>query len=157
MYQIQPMTAAAAQEISTWCYPGEYALYSFHPDAETLAELLGGDYYACYGAQGELVGYFCYGACAHIPTVEPGCYPDGPLDVGLGMRPALCGQGLGADFLAAGLDYGISRFQPSALRLTVAQFNQRARTLYCRAGFALWKRATHQRSRMQFQILLRQL
>ena len=95
-YQILPMTEEYAKQISHWTYEGEYSIYSFQPDEETLAELLDGSYFACTFGQ-ELVGYFCFGASATIPTV-PGSVslPQGDfLDFGLGMRPDLCGQGRG--------------------------------------------------------------
>ena len=67
-YQILPMTEEYAKQISHWTYEGEYSIYSFQPDEETLAELLDGSYFACTFGQ-ELVGYFCFGASATIPTV----------------------------------------------------------------------------------------
>lgn len=88
------MTEEYAKQISHWTYEGEYSIYSFQPDEETLAEPLDGSYFACTLGQ-ELVGYFCFGASATIPTV-PGSVslPQGDfLDFGLGMRPDLCGQG----------------------------------------------------------------
>lgn len=94
------MTEEYAKQISHWTYEGEYSIYSFQPDEETLAELLDGSYFACTFGQ-ELVGYFCFGASATIPTL-PGSVslPQGDfLDFGLGMRPDLCGQGRGKEFM----------------------------------------------------------
>ena len=51
-YHIHPMTMEHAREISTWTYEGPYAVYSFQPDGDTLAELTGGDYRACTDKDG---------------------------------------------------------------------------------------------------------
>ena len=63
-YHIHPMTMEHAREISTWTYEGPYAVYSFQPDGDTLAELTGGDYRACTDKDGRLAGFFCFGAAA---------------------------------------------------------------------------------------------
>ena len=93
---------------------------------KTLAELLDGSYFACTFGQ-ELVGYFCFGASATIPTV-PGSVslPQGDfLDFGLGMRPDLCGQGRGKEFMQAGLLFGKQKFHAASYRLAVAAWNKR--------------------------------
>lgn len=107
------MTEEYAKQISHWTYEGEYSIYSFQPDEETLAELLDGSYFACTLGQ-ELVGYFCFGASATIPTL-PGSVslPQGDfLDFGLGMRPDLCGQGRGKEFMQAGFCLESRNFMP---------------------------------------------
>ena len=57
------------------------------------------------------------------------------LEVGLGLRPDLTGRGLGLEFLLAGIDFGRRRFGVSRVILNVAAFNERAITVYERAGF----------------------
>ena len=153
MYHIHLMTEAWAQEIATWTYENEYAIYSFQPNEETFAELTSGEYYACIDGEGRLRGYFCFGSAARIPAVEPGAYPDGFLDFGLGMKPEFCGNHLGAAFLKAGMDYAWKTFHPAALRLTVAEFNKRAITLYRKAGFQILHPVTHKISGRIFQIM----
>lgn len=148
------MTIEYAREISTWTYEGAYAVYSFQPDPETIEELTGGDYYVCIGEWGGLAGYFCFGAAARIPAVETECYPDGFLDIGLGMNPKLCGQGRGAAFLAAGMDYGRTLFSPAAFRLTVAAFNERAMSVYRKLGFEISASLTHKSSYAPFYLMI---
>lgn len=135
---ILPMDRDSAETISRWHYPGEYAVYDMEPGE--LDELLGGEYYAAFDAaikdSGELVGFFCYGSCARVPTDHlPDPYAGDSLDVGLGMRPDLCGQGNGAAFLRAGVDFAQTRFGVSRFRLTVMTFNSRAIHAYESAGF----------------------
>lgn len=138
------MTEEYAKQISHWTYEGEYSIYSFQPDEETLAELLDGSYFACTFGQ-ELVGYFCFGASATIPTI-PGSVslPQGDfLDFGLGMRPDLCGQGRGKEFMQAGLLFGKQKFHAASYRLAVAAWNKRAQHLYQKMGFVTACEVTH--------------
>jgi ribosomal-protein-alanine N-acetyltransferase len=58
------------------------------------------------------------------------------VELGLGLRPDLTGRGLGASFIAAGLEFGRERFAPERFVLSVATFNERAIKVYERAGFA---------------------
>ena len=155
MNHLSDMTPAFAREISSWHYGGEYAVYDFTRDDETLAELLNGEYVACADESGRLVGYFCYGASARIPTKEDGCYPEGFFDIGLGLRPSLCGAGRGYDFMTLGLKEGERRFPGACPRLTVARFNRRARALYEKLGFLFEREATHGTSGAAFDIMTR--
>jgi ribosomal-protein-alanine N-acetyltransferase len=51
------------------------------------------------------------------------------------MRPDLTGQGLGVEYLLAGLVFARGRFSPERFTLSVATFNERAILVYERAGF----------------------
>ncbi len=148
------MTAAYAERIAEWTYPGEYAFYSFSKGAETLRELLNGSYFARLDEAGELTGYFCYGGSARIPT-EGDAYAADLLDVGLGMRPDLCGKGGGAAFVGEGLAFARTRFGAAGFRLTVAAFNVRAIRAYEKAGFAMKEEIAHRRSGMAFCVMTR--
>ena len=53
----------------------------------------------------------------------------------LGIRPDLTGQGLGARFIEAGLQYATEEWSPKRFRLWVAWWNERALRAYRRAGF----------------------
>lgn len=156
MYHITTMTLPYAEEISRWVYPEEYHIYSFEPSDEVIEELLCGDYTACLDENESLVGYFCFGASARIPTVENYDYPENKLDFGLGLCPDLCGKGLGQEFMGCGLEYAKQTFSASFLRLTVAAFNQRAISLYRKFGFQQTLEVTHRFSRMPFILMEQQ-
>jgi ribosomal-protein-alanine N-acetyltransferase len=117
-----------AEAIAEWHYPEPYSFYDWTADADDLRELLdpalrGEAYWAVRDDQGELVGYFSF-------------KPNGDtVEIGLGLRPDLTGQGRGAAFLTAGLDFGRQRFAPQRFTLAVATFNERAIKVYERAGF----------------------
>ena len=104
-WEIVPMNREYARELSRWKYEGEYSFYNRreqeNPEFEEGAE------FACLAEDGSLAGHFSYGLDAQIPTVEEHVYGPGYLDIGLGLRPALCGQGLGADFVRMGLELSL--------------------------------------------------
>jgi len=136
-FVIRPMTAADAQAIAAWRYPEPYSFYDADADPNDLAELLdpsewGRRYFAADDAAGELAGLFVF-----KPT-------DGVVEIGLGLRPDLTGQGLGGGFLRAGMDYAAERLGATGFALAVAAFNRRAITVYERAGFREVRRYAHE-------------
>jgi RimJ/RimL family protein N-acetyltransferase len=136
-YTLTPLTRADAKAISRWRYEGPYSVYNGNP--ASVASLLEPRYlyHAVHDDHGELVGYFCYGEDARVSAGKRlGLYErENALDVGLGMRPDLTGQGLGEEFVHAGLRFANDSYAPQTFRLTVATFNHRAIRVYERAGF----------------------
>jgi ribosomal-protein-alanine N-acetyltransferase len=129
-FAVRPLTQADAEALAAWRYPGEYAFYDFTADPDDLGLLLdperrGDTFHAADGEDGRLAGFF---------QVEPG--PDG-VELGLGLRPDLCGHGLGEGFTRLGI--GLVRQMHGDMRITlaVAAFNRRAITVYERCGFVV--------------------
>jgi ribosomal-protein-alanine N-acetyltransferase len=127
-FRFVAMDGEGARAIAGWRYAGEYAFYDLVNDPDDLAEFLapenwGGMYHAALDEGGELVGFLQ--AKGEGNTVE----------IGLGLRPDLTGQGLGRAFVLACLDFARERFHPERFRLAVAAFNRRAISVYGRAGF----------------------
>ncbi|MBN1777067.1 MAG: GNAT family N-acetyltransferase [Clostridiales bacterium] len=151
---IIPMTTTYAKQIAGWTYKSEYAVYNFKNNSETLDELMNGEYYACLDPDETLTGYFCFGQSARIPTVEKDVYPDDALDMGLGMRPDLCGKGFGYTFVKDGLEFAQRKFAPGRIRLSVAVFNLRAIRTYKKLGFRYVSSITHSLSRKLFTIMV---
>jgi ribosomal-protein-alanine N-acetyltransferase len=147
------MTIDYAARIIEWTYENEYSIYSFQKNDATVGELMNGDYYACLDQRNELLGYFCFGKSAQIPTVETDAYNSEMLDIGLGMQPARCGKGRGYLFVKAGLDFAFKEFNLRQLRLTVALFNQRAIRVYEKIGFRHSAVVTHNKTKKAFRIM----
>jgi ribosomal-protein-alanine N-acetyltransferase len=131
------MTQRDAEAIAEWRYEPPYDFYDADADHRDLAELLdpaqrGDRYFAAHDATGELVGYF---GLVHT---------DGVVGVGVGLRPDLAGRGLGQAFLEAGLAFASERFAPRRFKLVVAEFNQRAITVYERVGFVSTRSFEHE-------------
>ncbi len=128
---IAPLSAAQAEAIGGWRYPGRYATYDVvePPDLEGAFAVTEGE---------ELVGYCCFGAEARVPGVEAA---EGILDVGYGMRPDLMGQGRGAPFVSSIIAFGVGLHAPSSLRVSIYRWNERSRRAALRQGFAVTGRA----------------
>jgi RimJ/RimL family protein N-acetyltransferase len=129
---ISEMTEEGHNELASWRYPPPYDFYDGDVDPVLNPER----YFAARDEEGELVGFYYFEA-------KP---PD--LDFGLGLRPDLTGRGLGLEFFLAGLAFAYERYEPRRVFLHVAEFNERARRVYERAGFVVVSR--HARSFERF-------
>ncbi|SHG33135.1 ribosomal-protein-alanine N-acetyltransferase [Streptoalloteichus hindustanus] len=122
------MADADAELVAAWRYPDEHAFHDPGADADGRAALLDPDargdaFWAVDSGSAGLVGYYSF-ARDH-----------GDLEINLGLRPDLTGHGLGAAFLAAGLDFARDHFAPTRFVVWVATFDARAITVSERAGF----------------------
>ncbi len=120
-YDVYNITAASDGDVVTGYLFPENAYFSIHIRLNAGAECSSG-----------LIGYCCFGQDARVPGGE---YWDDALDVGLGLRPALTGQGCGREFVQGILDFGRKQYTPQTFRLTVAAFNARAIRVYEELGF----------------------
>lgn len=136
-YKINKMSINEAILISKWRYPEPYSIYSMDGGKEVVNELLDGSYYSVIDDDGNLIGYYCFGESAQVPIGRQfGAYEDlGITDIGLGIRPDMCGHGLGYDFIRNGMVFAQIQFGTKSFRLTVAAFNKRAIKVYEKAGF----------------------
>src|SRR6187551_2194576 len=94
-----------AEAIAEWHYPEPYSFYDWSADVDDLQELLdaarrGGAYWGVHDEGGDLIGHFSFKPAGDA------------IEIGLGLRPDLTSRGLGADFLAAGLEFARERFSP---------------------------------------------
>ena len=119
--EIKPASAEAHELMASWRYPPPYDFYDGDVDPVLNPER----FFEARDEAGEMVGFYYF---------EPHP-PD--LDYGLGLRPDLTGQGLGLEFFRAGLAFARERYRPRRVYLHVAEFNERARRVYERAGFSV--------------------
>jgi len=130
------ITRAEAREICTWEYQPPYEIYNLNnsPTPEEVEAMLNPlyDYHAIRDEGGSLVAFCSFGEDARVAG---GCYAEEVLDIGIGIRPDLTGQGLGKDFTQAVLAFAEQRFSPKVMRVTIAAFNQRAQQVCINAGF----------------------
>lgn len=134
---IKQMNYDNAKLISKWIYQEPYSIYSMGESYNCINELLNGDYYSVSDDENNLIGYYCFGESAQVPAGKQfGAYGDkDTIDIGLGIKPNLCGKGLGFNFLCNGLDFARKKLSTQRFRLTVATFNKRAIKVYEKAGF----------------------
>jgi ribosomal-protein-alanine N-acetyltransferase len=151
---LQPLEEAHAREIIGWHYEPPYDLYDLGGgDAdEVLKDLLCPDYayHAMLTPKGELVAFCCFGRDAQVPG---GNYDTAALDLGLGVRPDLTGQGRGHVYVQAVLGFARRRYAPRVYRVTIAAFNTRAQRAWTRAGFQPVERFESTHSHRPFVIL----
>jgi ribosomal-protein-alanine N-acetyltransferase len=136
-WSFRPMGDAEAREVLAWHYESPYDIYNADPMhiEESVAGLVdpANQYFVASDAEGRILGYCCFGPDARVPG---GDYRDPDLlDVGLGMRPDLTGQGHGPAFFGVVLTFGREQLGARRFRLSVAAFNHRAMRVYERAGF----------------------
>lgn len=128
IFKFEPMNQQYVDIIVGWHYEAPYTFYDMDQDAEDLAEFIDPSnwpnvHYAVQDEKGELVGEFAFQVDGDV------------LEIGLGLRPDLTGNGLGLDFVKAGMAFGERKFRPKQFRLLVATFNERAIKVYMKAGF----------------------
>ncbi|MGD7022365.1 GNAT family N-acetyltransferase [Rossellomorea vietnamensis] len=127
MYSFIPMNQEMAEEIAyRWKYDGEFSFYDMTEDEEDLAEFLQSDRTGYYTVkkEEEWIGYYCFEESGR-----------GEIEIGLGMKPELTGNGLGLEFFQQGIEFALEQYGPAELFLSVAAFNQRAIKVYQKAGF----------------------
>lgn len=128
-FEFQRLSQDSALVIADeWKYGGVYSFYDMTADWEDYEEFVdedrrnANDHYQAM-AGGGLAGFFC--------VVQ-----DGPvIEIGLGLRPDLCGNGLGKGFVSQVVGFIEARYRFDKLVLHVAAFNQRAVKVYRSCGF----------------------
>lgn len=132
------MNRASAEAIFQWRYEPPYDVYNLagYPAKETIAAFLEPDfaYYQINDRADTLVAFCNFGVDARVPG---GDYSEDALDIGLGVSPDLTGVGRGSSFVKAVLAFALQAYQPSAFRVTIAEFNKRAQRVWINEGFIL--------------------
>ena len=134
-FEFCPLEKSHAIAIHGWHYPAPYDIYNFHVDdyQADLAYLTdtGNAFFAILNQYGELEGYCSFGADGQVPG---GDYSKHALDIGMGIRPDLIGQGNGKHYAMAVARYGVQHYRANRhtnlLRVTIAEFNQRAQRVW---------------------------
>ena len=138
-FAFSPLTEADVRQLVYWRYAPPYDIYNILEPADELNDALLAyfldptyHYHGVHDQAGQLVAFCSFGPDGQVPG---GDYSAPALDIGLGVRPNLTGQGRGLKFVSATVDFAVSTFNPFALRVTIAQFNRRAQRVWGKAGF----------------------
>lgn len=132
--KIEPMDEQRAFEYIKWQYDEPYVFYNIPLSGveETIAEVKGDngiDFYSVLDDNNTLFGMYEYS------------FDKGIMNIGLGIRPDLCGRGNGRTFVRDCISYGRKKYAYIGLiRLMVVDFNVRAIHLYHAMGFVETKR-----------------
>lgn len=133
-FRMEPMNIRHCQDICTWTYEPPYDIYQWSSWAqmEESAEEFGDkeiretQYVSVLDDEtGLLVGY------AQLFPLT------GVTRIGLGMRPELCGHGMGAAFVRFIAEEARRRRPADEIDLEVLVWNERARKAYAKAGFTV--------------------
>jgi RimJ/RimL family protein N-acetyltransferase len=148
------MNEPSARSLVKWQYGPPYDLYNSDPsEQDSLVQFLvepSNGYYAIRDDRRDLVAFCCFGRDAQVPG---GDYRLAACDIGLGLRPDLTGRGLGAVFVRAVLDFAAQHLDPSRFRVTIAEFNRRAISVWRAVGFQPVDVFRRESDGMQFIIL----
>ena len=154
----RPMDRASVRAILEWRYQPPYDLYNLDPDDPEEAVRCymdpGNAYHSVADERGNLVAFCCFGADAQV---SGGDYGAPSLDIGLGVRPDLTGQGRGSVFVNAVLGFAQRSFEPTSFRVTVAEFNKRARRVWEKAGFEHVQTFERESDGRSFVVLMQQV
>jgi ribosomal-protein-alanine N-acetyltransferase len=156
--QVRPVDRATVQKFLNWRYEPPYDIYDL--DTEKADEAV--DYFTdpktnCCGITdetGNLVAFCTFGSDGQVPG---GDYRGPALDIGLGVRPDLTGQGQGHLYVSAAVDFARRTFEPRTFRVTVAEFNKRALRVWEKAGFRQAARFKRVSDGLAFVILTKEL
>lgn len=150
-----PTDEASARQFLKWKYEPPYEIYNYSPEhfEEDLAYHLdlANNLYSLY-REDELFGYCSYGRDAQVPG---GDYSEEALDIGMMIKPELTGQGQGSNHANEVIRYGISKYKPKKLRVTILESNLRARRVWEKNGFKTNQSFERNSDQLRFVILTR--
>lgn len=131
--KLESLTENYAKQICNWKYDNEYSIYNF-PEWDIIVKQnwaiaieikRQSQFLAVINELGDLCGYIRF-----IDNNE--C-----VLIGLGLKPFLCGQGLGDSIMALLKNECKRRYDNKKIVLEVRSFNQRAIRCYEKAGFKI--------------------
>jgi [ribosomal protein S18]-alanine N-acetyltransferase len=156
-YHLTLLEEEHALDILSWRYPAPYNFYDPPHDRSAedyVREFVKPEYqfHAVLNIHDEFSGFCSYGMDGQVVG---GNYQEEALDIGLGMKPELTGNGQGYHFFRSILHYAEENFEFGRLRLTVADFNQRAIRLYTNFGFIRHDEFTDSTQNIPYTILMK--
>jgi ribosomal-protein-alanine N-acetyltransferase len=129
--------AATEEDIrlfSEWRYEPPYDVYNITETPDEAVEYFLAPDVHCHALveAGDLVGFVTFGSDGHVPG---GDYTQDALDIGLGIDPALTGNGSGNRYINAAVTSARSTFDKQRMRVTIAASNVRAQKAWTSVGF----------------------
>lgn len=111
-----------------WKYEEPYSFYDMTADPDDYNEIVNEalrneSVYLEAILNNELAGFFCL-------EIE-----ENEIEIGLGLKPSLCGKGIGKEFLNCIIFYINQNYSYNLLSMSVASFNKRAIKVYESCGF----------------------
>lgn len=127
-FYLMPLSQDSAQQIANdWHYQPPFDFYDMTADCEDYEEILSADKRGHHYFQ-VLRNGVLFGFAAFFKRHDQ-------LEIALGMKPDFVGKGYGRAFFQAIEDYAKLQFAAKCHVLKVADFNKRAKHLYCQMGY----------------------
>lgn len=128
-FEFKPMDETYANEVVSWKYEGEYAIYDVEKHKTDLDDLINSDAYDCFVAVDEYD--------EPLGFLECSIDDEGVLEFANFLRPDLTGKGLGSDFVSGCINFALEYYdyEGDTVKLIVESFNRRAIKVYERIGF----------------------
>ncbi len=154
MFQFYSIDRNSASAIVNWRYEPPCNFYNYLDKEVNLQYFLNpqNNFYKIVNDNGELVGYCSFGQDGQV---SGGDYGYDALDISMGIRPDLTGQGKGIEYANAVLDFAENLLNPKAFRVTIAAFNKRALRLWQKLEFEHQQSFERKSDGTQFIILRR--
>lgn len=159
--KFRPIQKADGEAILTWRYDPPYDIYNIGYEGFSNEEELNyflDPQFAFHAIDdmesGELVGFCSFGLDGQVPG---GDYEEPALDIGLGVRPDLTGKGLGSGIVTAVISFAQQTYAPARIRVTIADFNTRAKRVWKKNGLRPFKLFYSENSGMPFTIFTRKM
>ena len=152
--KFQTLGKRYALEILSWRYSVPYDYYNFgvqtyDADLSYLTDP-NNHFFAVVNSCEALEGFCSFGADGQVAG---GDYRVPSLDIGMGIRPGLTGRGNGRRYAQAVAEYGIAQYEAKRLRVTIAEFNCRARRVWQGLGFEVTEKFLKTDSEMAFVVM----
>jgi RimJ/RimL family protein N-acetyltransferase len=136
-FYIKELTEQHCKEICSWCYPVPYDIYNWSPWGILVAQdqqfadpgIREAQFAAIVQVKDEkkhdteLIGYVQYFPLHEVTRL------------GVGLKPDLCGKGLGIYFMDTIIKEALRRNPNHEIDLEVHTWNERAQKVYSKAGF----------------------
>ena len=153
----RPLDENSARQIISWQYEAPFDIYNLaSPDPEETVQYLldpQNAFYGIDGPTGELEAFCSFGPDGQVNGGD--YYSTSALDIGLGVRPDLTGQGHGSRYVNAVIDFAQRTYAPDRLRVTIAAFNHRAQRVWEKAGFQVVQSFQGGWTNMDFVVMIK--
>ncbi|WAG69539.1 GNAT family N-acetyltransferase [Clostridium sp. CF011] len=130
-FKLENLTEDYAKQICNWKYEGKYSIYNF-PEWDVILRQNWGIAIESKRQNefGSVINEFG-SLCGYIRFINNNDY----VLIGVGLKPSLCGQGFGDNFMELLKNECKSRYGNKKIILEVRSFNERAIKCYNKAGF----------------------
>lgn len=150
-----PISPSQIFTISVWRYSPPYEIYNLYypPSSKDVAYWLTPEFqvHAIKNTASQMVAFCSFGRDGQVPG---GDYNIQALDIGMGVRPDLTGQGNGIFFAESVCSFARKAFHTRSLRVTVASKNVRALKVWSKVGFRPIDRFLATKTEISFEILV---